>query len=95
MLRRNASQGKEGMQIFSSLNVVESAVPQKHAVIIDSLKFCNSDLYMCWMPFFLRYACSSMFSKILKLGSFPFMADDSIPISNVSDAELILLMLVH
>lgn len=36
-----------------------------------------------------------MFSKMLKLGSFPFMADDSTPISNVSSAGLILVMLVH
>lgn len=36
-----------------------------------------------------------MFSKIPKLSSFPFMADDSTHIPNVSNAELILLMLVH
>lgn len=36
-----------------------------------------------------------MFSKMLRLGSFPFMVDDSTPILNVSSAGLILLMLVH
>lgn len=45
--------------------------------------------------FFSGYDYSSMFSKVLKLGSFCFVADDSTPISNISTAGLILLMLVH